>query len=421
MKHFSRIIAMAAVSLASALPAYADTTLTVHYPMPGFFKNVMDTISKKFMEENPDIKIQFASPSATYEEGIQTILRQAGTDEMPDITFIGLNRLRMLNERDVAVDLGPLVKKDGNMAEQGFSDTILKLAQVNGKQIGLAFATSNPIMYYNADLVKAAGGDPDNPPKTWDEVIALGGKIKALGNGVDGIDFRWQGDDWMFSALLFGAGGKMLNGDESKVAFNSPEGEKAVELIERMVKEGGMPVFTKPAGEQAFAAGKVGFEFQTTGALVNTIKNVGDKFALRTAKIPLIDPVNGHLPTGGNAVVILTKDTAKQEAAWKFAKFAAGPYGASVVVPGTGYVPNNELAAKSPDYLGDFYKKNPLFQAGLSQMPLMVPWYAFPGTNGVKVTQTIVDNLSRIVDQSATPKEALADAASDVEGMLPTQ
>jgi len=421
MKHFSRIFAAAAVSLAAALPAYAETTLTVHYPMPGFFKNVMDTISKKFMEENPDIKIQFASPSATYEEGIQTILRQAGTDEMPDITFIGLNRLRMLNERDVAVDLGPLVKKEGNMAELGFSDTILKLAQVNGKQVGLAFATSNPIMYYNADLVKAAGGDPDNPPKTWDAVIALGGKLQALGNGVDGIDFRWQGDDWMFSALLFGAGGKMLNEDESKVAFNGPEGEKAVEILERMVKEGGMPVFTKPAGEQAFAAGKVGFEFQTTGALVNTIKNVGDKFTLRTAKIPLIDPVNGHLPTGGNAVVILTKDAAKQEAAWKFAKFASGPYGASVVVPGTGYVPNNELAAKSSDYLGDFYKKNPLFQAGLSQMPLMVPWYAFPGTNGVKVTQTIVDNLSRIVDQSATPKEALNDAASDVEGMLPTQ
>ncbi|MFJ6343144.1 extracellular solute-binding protein, partial [Rhizobium sp. NPDC092017] len=181
----------------------------------------------------------------------------------------------------------------------------------------------------------------------------------------------------------------------------------------------GMPVFTKAAGEQAFAAGKVGFEFQTTGALVNTIKNVGTKFDLRTAKIPLIDPVNGRLPTGGNAVVILTHDPVKEEAAWKFAKFAAGPYGASVVVPGTGYVPNNELAAKSAEYLGDFYKKNPLFQAGLSQMPIMAPWYAFPGANGVKVTQTIVDNLSRIVDGSAAPREALDDAASDVEGMLP--
>jgi len=305
------------------------------------------------------------------------------------------------------------------MASKGFSESILKLAQVKGKQVGLAFATSNPIMYYNADLVRAAGGNPDVPPKTWDEVIALGGKIKALGDGNEGIDFRWQGDDWMFSALLFGAGGTMLSEDESKVTFNGPEGQKAVEVLDRMVKEGGLPVLTKQAGEQAFVAGKIGFAFQTTGALRNTIKNVGTKFDLRTAHIPLIDPVNGKLPTGGNAVVILTHDVEKQAAAWEFAKFAAGPYGASVVVPGTGYVPNNELAAASPDYLGTFYKENPLFRAGLEQMPLMKPWYAFPGSNGVKVTQTIVENLSRVVEQSATPQEALDDAAADVEDLLP--
>jgi multiple sugar transport system substrate-binding protein len=89
------------------------------------------------------------------------------------------------------------------------------------------------------------------------------------------------------------------------------------------------------------------------------------------------------------------------------------------VVPGTGYVPNNELAAKSPDYLGTFYQKNPLFRPGLDQMSLMVPWYAFPGSNGVKVTQTIVDNLGRIVEQKAPPDEALADAAADVRKLLP--
>ncbi|CDM62818.1 ABC-type sugar transport system, periplasmic component (plasmid) [Rhizobium favelukesii] len=184
MKHFTQILAAAAVAMTVSLPAHAETTLTVHYPMPGFFKDVMDTISKKFMEENPDIKIQFANPSATYEEGIQTIMRQVGTPEMPDLTFIGLNRLRMANERDIPVDMDPLIAKDNSMAEQGFSNNILKLAQVNGKQVGLAFATSNPIMYYNADLVRAAGGNPDNPPTSWDEVIELGAKIKALGNGV---------------------------------------------------------------------------------------------------------------------------------------------------------------------------------------------------------------------------------------------
>ncbi|WP_046867272.1 ABC transporter substrate-binding protein [Microvirga massiliensis] len=412
---------LAGVALAASVAsgALAETTLNVHYPMPGFFKDVMDKISKRFMEENPGIKINFVSPSPTYEEGLQLILRQAGTAEMPDVTFVGLNRLRVVAEREISVDLKPFVASDGNMAEQGFSDNILKLAQFGNQQAGLAFATSNPIMYYNADLFRRVGANPDAPPKTWDEVIAIASKIKTLGDGVQSIDFRWQGDDWMFSALLFGAGGTMLTPDEKKVAFDGAEGLAAIRLLDRMVKEGGMPVLTKSNGEQAFVAGKIGFAFQTTGALRNVINNVGEKFDLRTAAIPLLSPETGRLPTGGNAAVMLTKDPAKQEAAWKFIKFAAGPYGASVVVPGTGYVPNNELAAKSSEYLGEFYHKNPLFKAGLEQMPKMVPWYAFPGSNGVKVTQTIVDNLSRVVEQKATPEEALADASREVQRLLP--
>lgn len=419
MKRLSSTLAAAVIATGFSLPAFADTTLNVHYSMPGFFKDVMANISAKFMEENPDIKINFVSPSDTYDAGIQTIMRQAGTSEMPDITFTGLNRLRVLAERNIGVDMKPLVEAEKDMEAQGFTDHILKLARVGDRQVGLAFATSNPIMYYNADLVRKAGGNPDTPPTTWDEVIELGGKIKALGDGNEGIDFRLQGDDWMFAALLYGAGGQMLADDEKKVAFDGPEGLASFKLIDRMVKEGGMPVFTKAAGEQAFAAGKVGFAFQTTAALRNTIKNVGDKFDMRTAKIPLLNTEKGRLPTGGNAVVILTEDKEKQDAAWKFAKFAAGPYGASVVVPGTGYVPNNELAAKSDKYLGKFYDKNPLFKAGLSQMPLMVQWYTFPGSNGVKVTQTMVDNLSRLVEQSATPEEVQADAAKKVQRMLP--
>lgn len=419
MISLKKVVAALAIATSLVAPASAETTLTVHYPMPGFFKDVMDTISKKFMAENPDIKITFASPSENYEQGVQTIMRQVGTSEAPDITFIALNRLRMVQERDVPVDLGPLLAKDGDPAKLGYSDTLLKLAQVDGKQVGLAFAASTPIMYYNADLVRRAGGDPDQPPKTWDEVIALGAKIQALSDGVSGIDFRWQSDDWMFSALLFGAGGQMLTPDMKTVAFDGPEGLQAFTILSRMVKEGGLPVLTKQAGEQAFVAGKIGMSFQTTGALRNTIKNVGETFELRTARLPLVDAEKGRLPTGGNAAVILTRDEEKQEAAWRFVKFATGPFGSATVVPGTGYVPTNELAATSPEYLGDFYAKNPLFQAALKQKDIMVPWFAFPGSNGVRITQAIVDNESRVVEQKATPEEALKDAAAEVQRLLP--
>lgn len=395
------------------------TEILVHYPMPGFFKNVMDQISTEYMKTHPGVTIKFASPSPTYEDGLQLMLRQAGTPEMPDVSFIGLNRLRVLAERNVGVDLTPFVKADSRMAQDGFSERILNLARFKDRQVGLPFATSNPIFYYNADLVRKAGGNPDNPPKTWDEVFALARKIEALGDGVKGMQFRWQGDDWMFSALLFGHGGTMLTADEKRVAFDGPEGLASFRLVDRMVKEGKMTSMTSDAALQSFYAGKLGMFFWTTGGLRGTINGVGDKFTLRTTTMPVIDAKKGRLPTGGNAAVMFTTDPKKQKAVFDFIRFASGAYGASVVVPGTGYVPNNDLAPKDPKYLGNFYKENPLFRAGLNQMNLMIPWYSFPGTNGVKVTQTIVDHLAQVVEQKATPEAALKSAAEDVQRLLP--
>jgi multiple sugar transport system substrate-binding protein len=65
MTFFSRSLTAAAILTGLCSTALAETTLNVHYPMPGFFQDVMANISKKFMEENPDIKINFVSPSAT--------------------------------------------------------------------------------------------------------------------------------------------------------------------------------------------------------------------------------------------------------------------------------------------------------------------------------------------------------------------
>src|SRR5215470_14585688 len=105
-----KLLASAAIAIAAfALPSHAETNIVVHYPMPGFFKSVMEQISGEYMKQHPDVKITFASPSPTYEDGLQLMLRQAGTPDMPDVSFIGLNRLRVLAERNIGADLTPFI------------------------------------------------------------------------------------------------------------------------------------------------------------------------------------------------------------------------------------------------------------------------------------------------------------------------
>ncbi len=89
------------------------------------------------------------------------------------------------------------------------------------------------------------------------------------------------------------------------------------------------------------------------------------------------------------------------------------------MVRGTGYVPSNTLTLGDDRYLGAFYQENPLFRPAVEQIPVMQPWYAFPGSNGVRITQTIVDNLARIAEQKATPEAVLADVTQEVQRLPP--
>ncbi|MCQ4160481.1 ABC transporter substrate-binding protein [Roseomonas sp. GC11] len=409
---------LAGLAAPRLLRAQGQTEITVHYAQPFIYKEAYDAMLAAFAKAEPGIKVTYVT-TPNYEEGAQLILRQASTGQLPDLSYQGFNRLRIFAERGLAQDLAPLLAQEGRPEQQGYTPNFLALGQFGGIQAGLAYAASNPVCYFNADLVRRAGGNPDQFPTDWNGVLDLAARIKRLGDGHEGLWFTWNGDDWMFSALLFGHGGRMLAADERDVGFAGPEGLGALTLLERMVKEGGMPNLTAPAARQAFAAGKLGMIFQTTALVRGTLANVGNSFELRTTTMPVIDREKGRLPTGGAAGMLLARDPAKREAAWKFLRFSTGPEGQAMMVKNTGYLPCNQLAIDQPQYLAAFYKDNPLFVPAVKQIPISVPWYAFPGTNSVRVTQTMVDNLARIVEQRATPAEVQADMAAEVRRLLP--
>ncbi|MFB9947557.1 ABC transporter substrate-binding protein [Rhizobium puerariae] len=407
----------AAFSLAATMAA-AQTTITVQYPYAELFEGTQKEIAAAFTRAHPDITVEFRPAYKEYEDAAQRVLREGITGNTPDVTFQGLNRVRVLADKGMAVALDDFIANEKDFDAAGYHEGMRAAGASNGKVYGLPFAISLPIVYYNMDLVRKAGLEENNLPKTWNEIIELGKKIQSQGEA-DGVEVEWTiTGNWLWQSLDFGYGGSMLNDDETKVAFTDEAGKKAIDTLGRLATEAKSPNMSSNDMFAAFSAGKLGI-LVTSTARVNAIsRQIGTKFEFKTGTYPDLKPGVSRLPAGGNVAIITSKDKEKQKAAWEFLKFATGPEGGAIMVKTTGYMaPNNKAA----DLLKDFYEKNPNQAVALSQLAYLTGWYAFPGDNGLKITDVIKDRLQSIMDGSRAkePQAVLADMASDVQALLP--
>ncbi|MER8588954.1 ABC transporter substrate-binding protein [Mesorhizobium sp. M1338] len=415
MKTIAMILAAGITAAAASMPAQAETNLDVYYAWPEH-EVIHKPIADRFMADHPDIKINFRAAAPSYDEAVQTLIRQSMAGQLPDVHFVGFNVLRPLVARGLVKPIDDLVAAD-HLAENGYTDQVLSLATIDGHLYGLPFAMSTPVVYYNADLVKKVGGDPDKIPTEWDSFVALAAKIGALGDGTSGMYYQLGSDDWATQNLVRNFGGQMMNDKESDVAFDGPAGQAAVKLFKRFHTDGAQPAIDPRAAKQLFTSGKLGFFFASAGSVSGFEGEIGDRFTLRTAKQPL-GVENATMPTGGMVAVILTDDPAKRAAAWDYVRFATGPEGQSIVVPNTGYMPTNTLALDK-DHLGAFYEKHPNWYTSVLQMPRARPWFSWPGDNGVQIGEVLRDEMTAIALGSKEPDAALADMAFQVRALLP--
>ena len=413
-----RMILTAAVLSLTASVAMAETTITVQYAYPELFDITQKEIVAAFTKAHPDIKVEFRSPYKDYEDATQRILREGITGNTPDVTFQGLNRVRALADKDIAVALDDFIANEKDFDAAGYHEGMRQAGTVNGKVYGLPFAISLPIAYYNMDLLKKAGVDENSLPKTWAEITALGEKIHTAGEA-DGVAVDWAiSGNWLWQSLVFANGGTMLNADETKVAFDDNVGKKSIDTLANIAGVAKSPNMSSNQMFAAFAAGKMGMLVTSTSQLNTLTKQIGDKFVLKTGVFPDLVSGTSRLPAGGNVAIITAKDKEKQKAAWEFLKFATGPEGGAIMVKTTGYMaPNNKAA----DLLKDFYAKNPNQAVALSQLPYLTGWYGFPGDNGLKITDVIKDRIQSVMDGSRTsdPNGVLSDMVADVKALLP--
>ncbi len=86
---------------------------------------------------------------------------------------------------------------------------------------------------YRKDLVKEAGFDSENPPRTWDEFRAWCRALTKEGRRAFAIENR----PWGFLPWVQSAGGDVIDPERQVATFDSPAAVKAAQFLQMLVKD----------------------------------------------------------------------------------------------------------------------------------------------------------------------------------------
>lgn len=407
-----RILSMTAAAVMYALPAHA-VDIEVGYPYSHLFDVTYEKIIKDFKKVHPDINVKFRATYESYEDATNTILREAVSGNLPDVTMQGLNRQAVLVEKGIAKSLEPFIAKEANFEKDGYHKAMLSLSTFDKQVYGLPFSVSLPVGYYNMDMMKKAG--INTLPQTWDEVVQACGKLKASGIK-NPVFWGWNiTGNWFMQALLWSQDTPIVK--DNKVNFDGEEGLVALETMKKIFRGCEMKNLGWKDALASFSAGEIGMMFWSTSALGAVERAKGD-FELKTHEFPGINGKPKGLPAGGNAALLVStsEDPERLAAAWKFLKFITSGVGAAAVAETTGYMPPNKAANEI--ILADFYKRNPNKETAIRQLPLLRDWLAYPGDKGLAVTQVLYDGMESIVvgdqDDMKVLQEELSEEVADL-------
>ena len=413
-----RLLLATAIALGFTAPVLADEKIVVEfaYPYPHLFDVTYEKQIKKFNKVYPHIEIKMRAAYESYEDGTNTVLREAISGNLPDVSMQGLNRQAIFVEKGIAKSLEPFIAKESNFAKEGYHKAMLELGTFNGKVYGLPFSVSLPVGYYNMDLMKKAGITAvDQLPQTWSAVIDTCKKLRSAGVK-NPMFWGWNiTGNWFLQALMWSQGEPTVIGN--KLNIDGAAGLKSLETMKSLFRGCEMQNLEWKAALKSFSAGEIGMMYWSTSA-VGAVERAKGDFKLVTNEFPGIGGSPKGLPAGGNSAMMVStsKDPKELDAAWKWLKFITSGEGAADVARTTGYMPPNKAANEI--ILKDFYSQNPTKATAVRQLPLLREWQAYPGDKGLAVTQVIFDGIERIVvgdaDDMASLRAELSEEASDL-------
>jgi multiple sugar transport system substrate-binding protein len=372
----------------------------------------MTQLIAKFQEANPDVKVkQTTFPYADYQTKVAAaILAGQGPDVVQLFygwtdNFISGKMIRPLRtEAFPAADI-----------ERDFFPIVSAMKRGND-YYGLPTAVRSLALFYNKKAFKDAGLDPNDPPKTLEELVAAAEKTTkrdSSGNITSAgmtLDMTGQDHQWWREVLIRQFGGVPYTDNDTKVAYNGEAGLKALTFYTDLQKKHkvGQAGFMDE-GQAAFRAGLAAMTIDGTFRLgsFGTIKS----FEWGVTELPAnAQGVRSNYASYfANAITTKTEGE-KLAAAEKFLAYVSSPEAMKIWMEVVGELPARRTAALTPENIahpiyGPFlkgleYAHTTLFKDELGQR------------------QVAIDMVNRILIGNEEPKASLAKAAEAEQAIL---
>ncbi len=297
--------------------AFASTKITFwHMYDSGPGKELMDEVIQKFNETN-SFGIQVEALAISFWDYWDKLGVAMAAGQEPDVFMHDMGNVVSRAHKGILEDLTPYIKAKGIDPDEIFFEVPFSMCKWQDKVYALPLETDVRLLYYNKDLFRSAGLDPEQPPKTWHELWEYADKItkKTPQGAYDIMGFNPMYGQSYFWMYVWGTGGKFIT--NGQLSVNNPSVVKALEEWVNMIKKLGIKEVqnfnaTYGWGADAFLSGKLGMVIQV-GQYASLIRIFAPDINYGVTHIPY--PAGRATWSNGFSIEVSSRSKFKKEAA----------------------------------------------------------------------------------------------------------
>lgn len=416
-------LTLAAAALAlSATSSFAATQVTWWHAMGGELGKKLDEIVANYNKSQDKYQV-VATYKGSYAETMTAAIAAFRAKQQPDIVQVfEVGTGTMMAAKGAVYPVYQLMKDAGaEFDPKAYLPAVVGYyTDTQGNMLSMPFNSSTPILYYNKNVFKKAGLDPNVAPKTWEDVEAFSKKIMSSGAAKCGFTTGWI--SWVqlenFSAwhnLPIGTNENGFGAIDSKLSFNGPTQIKHWENLKKWQTEGVFQYGGPEGGNDAppkFYSQECAMYMNSSASRAGVVNNAKD-FEVGYGMLPYYADVKGapqNTIIGGATLWVLKGSEAeKYKGVADFFRYLSSPEVQADWHQFSGYLPITKAAYELGQKQG-YYEKNPGSDVGIKEITLNQPTPNSKGLrfgNYVQIRKVIDEEFQALLGGKKSPKEAL--------------